>query len=139
MSLRPKTYHEALARKSRYDAKARERARNREPKSRPERKPSGQWAVFMDIWKERAHKCVICDVGIKVPEPRNFSHVLPKGTYTKVKLDPCNIVIECSRCHWKWHNRTRVALERGDHGHGDRWRWKFELFDALKRLQYRQA
>ena len=71
--------------------------------------------------------------------PVNFSHVLPKGSYTRWKLLRKNVVIKCATCHRRWHNAGREALVRGDYGHADGWAAMFGLFDTFKAEYNRKA
>jgi hypothetical protein len=67
------------------------------------RKPTGEAALFKEIWEEREHKCEVCGTELSEAGPSNFSHLLPKGTYPDYRLDKRNIVIKCLTCHDIWH------------------------------------
>mgnify|MGYP002737672136 CR=1 FL=1 len=67
------------------------------------RKPTGEKAVFREIWDERPHHCEVCKVAIREATASNFSHLLPKGTYPEFRLDKRNIVLKCEACHEVWH------------------------------------
>lgn len=67
------------------------------------RKPTGEKEVFKRIWESNPHECLTCGVHIKEARAINFSHLLPKGTYPKYRLDPRNIVLQCGGCHQRWH------------------------------------
>lgn len=68
------------------------------------RKPTGEAALFKEIWEEREHKCEVCGTELSEAGPSNFSHLLPKGTYPDYRLDKRNIVIKCRPCHDAWHS-----------------------------------
>lgn len=67
------------------------------------RKPTGEKAVFEQIWAERTHHCEVCKVSIQEATASNFSHLLPKGTYPDFRLDKRNIILKCEACHEVWH------------------------------------
>ena len=67
------------------------------------RKPTGEKEVFRRIWESEPHNCITCGVHIKEARAINFSHLLPKGTYPELRLDPRNIVLQCGECHQRWH------------------------------------
>ena len=64
------------------------------------KKPTGEWKMFEEIWKVRDHICTGCDKQLNDQMiPHYFSHILKKGTYPSLRLDPDNIMIECVDCH----------------------------------------
>ena len=67
------------------------------------RKPTGEKAVFREIWDERPHHCEVCKVAIREATASNFSHLLPKGSYPDYRLDKRCIVLKCEACHEVWH------------------------------------
>lgn len=71
---------------------------------------SGWLDVALEIWGERPHRCEICATEITNPQPINFSHLLPRGTYRKLKRDKRNIRIKCDRCHTFWHKHGPEIL-----------------------------
>lgn len=137
MSLRPKTFAEALARKQRADERRRQRMKDR-PAEKKERKSTGQAEAFAkvaqrDLVKPLAvWKCFTCEKPMDRLRHYNFSHLLPKGSYKRYMTLPENIVIQCYGCHQKWHNAGRIALVRGDHGHEHNWKQMFDQYDQLE-------
>ncbi len=101
------------------------------------RKPTGEAAIFKEIWNERPHVCQICNCIIPSPEPGNFLHVLPKAQnkYPKMKLFKPNIVLGCdyrgNDCHHNWDNNRSDLLLLSF------WDWMFELEASLKE-QYKK-
>jgi len=73
------------------------------------RKADGQKVVFEFIWEDRPHKCQVCGVAIHEARAANFAHILPKGSYPELKLDPRNIWLMCCSqgeyvgCHDRQH------------------------------------
>ena len=60
----------------------------------------GQKELFLKIWGERPHYCVVCNNFLgHEPLAHYFAHLLPKGTYPKFKLNPENIELFCLNCH----------------------------------------
>lgn len=80
-------------------------------KKRPtkKRKSSGQADVFKQIWDSRPHRCEVCNTPIHEARAINFSHILPKGGYPSMKLDPRNIEIWCADCHEGWTMGSRKS------------------------------
>jgi len=61
------------------------------------------WAVE-NVWNKREHKCEVWGIPLgDEPSPINFSHLLPRGSYRKYKLDERNLVIKCPAHHHQWH------------------------------------
>lgn len=105
------------------------RASSFTPKKRPtkKRKSSGQAAVFKQIWDSRPHRCEVCDASIYEARAINFSHILPKGGYPSMKLDPRNIEIWCSDCHELWTGKMMSTA------HLDQWIRVLDKYEQLKR------
>ena len=60
-------------------------------------------ALFLEIWKERPHKCVHCGKNLgEEPKAIYFSHLLGRAAYPNLKMDKENIVIMCDECHYDW-------------------------------------
>lgn len=74
----------------------------RKASSLGKRKPSGEKAIFEEIWNEREHNCYVCGCTIAEPRAINFSHLLPKGMYPEFRLDKNNIVLLCADDHQRW-------------------------------------
>lgn len=77
----------------------------------------GWWDVALEIWNERDHCCEVCFQPIDEPQPENFSHLLPRGSYIRFKRDKRNIIIKCRDCHDRWHKFGPEALQ-----HSFKWR-----------------
>lgn len=91
------------------------------PKERKKRKPlrakpTGQLKVFREIWEEREHVSEVSGAPLvdlpdnpkEEPEQmtawvRQFSHLLPKGSYRRYRLDKRNIVLKTAEEHDLWH------------------------------------
>jgi 5-methylcytosine-specific restriction endonuclease McrA len=59
--------------------------------------------AFAAIWKERDHVCAECEAQLSDPPMyANFSHILPKGRYNKLRAYPPNIDLLCVTCHARW-------------------------------------
>lgn len=89
------------------------------------RKSTGEKEVFRRIWEERPHNCLTCGVHINEARAINFSHLLPKGKYPELRLDPRNVVLQCGQCHMKWHNYGNEMREV------KKWRSFFAKYDDL--------
>lgn len=100
--------------------------------SKIKRKPTGEAKVFRAIWEEREHRCEVCRIVIAEAKASNFSHLLPKGSYPSMRLDPRNIRIKCWKCHDLWHRHTAEGL-RFSHG----WGPVVAMYDDLK-AEYNQ-
>lgn len=93
------------------------------------KKPTGEAALFQEIWNERPHKSQISGVKITDPKPINFLHVIPKGQnkYPKYKLEKQNIIIGTAEEHDQWDKGLREKIR-----HDKKWYWVFELETTLK-------
>jgi hypothetical protein len=91
------------------------------------RKATGEKEVFRRIWDaaDGNAKCLTCGVHISEGRAINFSHLLPKGKYPEYRLDERNIVLQCDRCHMKWHNYGNEMREV------KRWSTFFSKYDDL--------
>jgi hypothetical protein len=103
---------------------------------------TGQMEAFVEVWNdpERPHVCEVCGAEL-FPKPddmgdraaveawvRQFSHLLPKGSYRKMKTNPRNIRLQCHECHDKWHEFKDTCLR-----YEPAWRPTFDLYDQLKK------
>lgn len=104
------------------------------------KEPSGQLAVFEEIWQERERICFVS--GQKLTEsPQKdmsrwvscFSHILPKGSFPKFMLRKDNIVLLTPKMHNDWHTKGKSELLEGQHG--DKWKELFEMKAKLS-LEY---
>jgi len=91
------------------------------------RNPTGEAKVFAEIWEQRPHECEVCRATITEAMAGNFSHILPKGSYRSLRLDPRNIVLKCLACHDRWHQHGAVGLR-----YSFMWRKVIALHDELK-------
>lgn len=72
------------------------------------KKPTGEYEVFLEIWKEREHKCVNCkrnldgfiDEETQNPSVMLFSHIKTKGVRVDLRLNKENIELLCPTCHY---------------------------------------
>jgi len=86
-----------------------------------------RWAVE-NIWDKRPHNCQVCGDGLgDEPAPIFFSHLLPRGSYRRYKLDERNVILNCSSCHAEWHNDGRDALYSNA-----QWAWVVTLYFQLR-------
>jgi hypothetical protein len=69
--------------------------------------------VTREIWADptRRHQCEVCGVPIEDPQPINWSHLLPRGSYRRYKRDPRNIRLMCGPCHKLWHKWGPMILK----------------------------
>lgn len=73
---------------------------------------TGEREVFLQIWNERPHRCQCCGAWLgDEPRPIFFSHLLSKGAYPSLRLEPRNIWLKCERCHTTWEFGSRSAPE----------------------------
>lgn len=96
------------------------------------KEPTGEAAVFAQIWKERPHKSQISGKEIKEATATNFLHVLPKAKnkYPEFKLLKQNIVLGTKEEHFIWDNARHKAV-------GKDWDFMYALEHALK-IKYDQ-
>ena len=70
------------------------------------RKESGQKALFIQLWASCQGKSQLSGLPLLPPEHPKFhwqgSHLLPKGSYPELKLDPENIVMITPEEHILW-------------------------------------
>lgn len=100
-------------------------------KMKTARKPTGEAALFREIWDSRPHQCEVCGTPIHEAGPANFSHLLPKNAYPEFRLDPRNVILKDTRCHDLWHQH-HTGL-RYSHG----WGWVCDRYNELKLEAYR--
>ena len=114
--------------------------RLRKKKAETKKEPSGELQLFYEIWAERPHVCAITGKTITESPDKNlprwlccFSHVIPKGSYPKYKLNPENIVLKTPQMHDNYHNKGKSELLEGEHGR--QWKAFFDLKAKLA-LEY---
>lgn len=77
------------------------------------RKATGEWDMFLEIWKERKHQCTGCGKSLGDNMiPHYFSHILPKSRFPELRLDPNNILIECVKCHSDYETKGIEVIKR---------------------------
>ena len=73
------------------------------------RKPSGELKLFLEIYSERKGICEI--TGKQLPfDVNSFAHVLSKGAYPSLRLDPDNICFCDKEIHHLYDNSSREKL-----------------------------
>jgi len=77
-------------------------------KSSKPKRPTGELKLFLEIWDERPH---VSEVSGKPLLPKEhpqwiwqFSHILPKGLYPKIRLLKKNIKLALPEEHDQWGN-----------------------------------
>lgn len=91
------------------------------------RKPTGEGALFEEIWNERRHQCEACFKPIDEACSHNFSHALPKNAYPDYRLDERNIDLLCMDCHNLWHQKYDKLHDLPN------WTWVVNIYLALKK------
>lgn len=96
------------------------------------RKATGERALFVKLYHERGGISEVSGRELLPPDHAMFhhqgSHILNKGMYPELRLDPRNIVMITPDEHDLWHKHGAEGL-RYSHG----WQRIVELRDALKR------
>ncbi len=94
------------------------------------KEPTGELALFQEIWEERKHVCLVSNDPIKEFSVQCFAHVLPKGSYPLLRLKKENIVILTASNHYLYDHCKDQAkkLPMFDK--------LFELHDESKRQFY---
>ncbi len=76
------------------------------------RKPTGERALFLALWKIRPHICANClDPLGDEPLAHFFSHDKTKKAHSELRLDPNNISILCWDCHNAKDCRGKEAFD----------------------------
>lgn len=76
--------------------------------AKKQKKPTGEKALFLEIYNERPHVCERCGTGISGFNVANYHHVKGKGAYPELRMDKTNIVKICFKCHFKIHNNSTL-------------------------------
>lgn len=102
------------------------------PKSSNRRKKTGERALFLRIWSERAHVSEISGrplVGVEHPRWHwQFMHVLPKGKHEELRLEPRNIMLGT----WEEHELQTTRPDKCTGPGWDKfWRRQEEMRDLL--------
>jgi hypothetical protein len=100
--------------------------------------PTGENSVFESIVEglsDTETVCFVCKIRVPIITHSNIAHVLPKGRYPKMRLDPNNLVVLCHKivadengqgCHYAYDMTPHSELK------GEGWERLFELRDQLK-------
>jgi 5-methylcytosine-specific restriction endonuclease McrA len=73
-------------------------------------KPTGELAIFREIWNERPHVCELCGEILYEFSHELFHHKKPKGKYPELRLDKNNIMLIDFDCHFKLHNKGNSTV-----------------------------
>jgi len=87
-------------------------------------------AVYNEIWSERVHRSEVSGEPL-LPKGHpmwhwQFSHCIGKGCYGKFKYDKRNIILKTPDEHILWENYKHKIRDN------PKWKWVFELEEALK-------
>lgn len=117
-------------------------ARLRARKKETTKEPKGELALFHEIWNSRPHVCAISGKRINENDLKDFqrwiscfSHVLPKGSYPKYRLNPENIVLKTPKMHHAYHTKGKSELLESEYG--EQWKAFFELKAKLAAKYHR--
>lgn len=69
------------------------------------KKPTGELAVFKEIWNERAHICTNCKKILGAFSHWFFAHIKGKGAYPELRLEKSNIQLLCKDCHYAFDSQ----------------------------------
>lgn len=99
-------------------------------KGKTTRKPTGELVLFKEIYEERGPYSQISGEYVEF-NVWCFSHILPKGNYSRFRLDKRNIIIKTPQEHHAWHTETHKLKLLPE------WKWVFELYEQLK-IEYNE-
>jgi len=89
--------------------------------------PTGELAMFKEIWAERPHTCFITGKVIKYFSVSNFAHILPKSRYPKYRLNKDNIVLMLPEMHSLYdHFHVKIDWNKKE------WKELLEMRESLK-------
>lgn len=98
------------------------------------REATGEKSVFEYVLERDEPKCYVCGEHITLIMAHNFAHVLPKGKYPAMRLNPDNIRLLCFKfgqgCHEAYDTKPHSELK------GEGWEKLFALRDRLKDRYY---
>lgn len=89
-------------------------------------KPTGEKAIFEEIWNERPHRSYVSGKPIKSFSVANFSHILSKKQFPRFRLNKDNIVLKTFEEHQKWEFEKYKLKDLPE------WQKIFELEEKLK-------
>lgn len=99
---------------------------------------TGEGGVFERIIESLSDTetvCFVCQIRVPIITHHNIAHVLAKGKYPKMRLDPNNLVVLCHKivadesgqgCHYAYDMTPHSELK------GEGWERLFELRNQLK-------
>jgi len=87
----------------------------------------GEFALFVEIWKERPHYSEISGEPLGSFNVAFFSHILSKGEYPEMRMDKRNIVLKTIKEHMEWETGNREKLMNNP-----KWKKVFDLQEELK-------
>ena len=115
---------------------------NKKPLSERSIQGTGEKKMFQEIWKTREHISFLSRKGLNVYDGTKFwyscfAHVLPKGKYPKLKINPENIVLLTPEEHRLLDQGTEDQRKKyqQENYYAD-WDKIFKLKDKLK-LKYK--
>jgi 5-methylcytosine-specific restriction endonuclease McrA len=77
------------------------------------RKPTGERALFIEIWGERPHICEHCGEPLgEEPNVAYFSHIVPKKKAPELRLVKTNIWLLCFLCHFTYDHKTTEEFQK---------------------------
>jgi len=98
--------------------KAKQKKKEGKKPYRYKRKPTGERAVFLQIWESRPHRCEHCGRSLDLPRAHYFAHIKSKGNSPNLRLDPKNIRLLCynfidpsDSCHFLFDHGTSSEFE----------------------------
>lgn len=102
-------------------------------KGSKKRKKTGEKELFDKLWKTRKHVSFVSGEPLgDEAEVQFFSHILTKGSYPSLRLDPRNIQFMTKKEHVLWDfGKDKIKDD-------PKWKHVFELRDKL-RLEYYES
>lgn len=110
------------------------------------RQATGEGSMFAEMALntigDEPTKCAVCGTILAVLTHNNYAHILPKGKFPKMRLEPRNIAILCHRtiadadgnqgCHFMWDMQPRSKILNDP-----KWQKMLEREEQLKE-EYKQ-
>lgn len=90
--------------------------------------------IVLERYDQSNIRCFVCNEKLNLLTHHNFAHVLSKGKYPKMRLEPRNIVIMCHKfvadngkqgCHYDYDFKPHSELT------GKNWQKLFDLRNQL--------
>lgn len=77
------------------------------------RKATGEKVMFLEIWEDRDHICINCNVFLGTePNVSFFAHILAKGKHPQLRLVKTNIMLLCVDCHFAYDHQTKEKYDK---------------------------